>query len=258
MSRSDLDNLFDVEENLADLKMKRANSFLRHYNVSPHVLFHHFQDFPVGLLALRPVMMKVDRHFIRSAVRLFASTWAKVEQEGDSGRKFMRNQEKQQSSSRKNQRNNKSTKYKRSAMSIMDQIDVISTFNKTKNAVENKVNNSTIPNYNEVNVTELSTYNNSAELQNLDGSKTDPLLSGDHVYETNFQNSSKSNTTDNSTIKPIITSKQKRQQTWWTSKGNNDRTRGGDRTKGGAPQYRNGCYGTVSRGELKKAELFTR
>lgn len=46
-----------------------------------HVLFHHFKDFPVGFLALRPIRMHVDRHFIRAAVRLFASTWAKVELE---------------------------------------------------------------------------------------------------------------------------------------------------------------------------------
>lgn len=46
-----------------------------------HVLFHHFKDFPVGFLALRPIRMMVDRHFIRAAVRLLASTWAKVELE---------------------------------------------------------------------------------------------------------------------------------------------------------------------------------
>ncbi|XP_029728977.2 uncharacterized protein LOC109415021 isoform X2 [Aedes albopictus] len=253
MSSSDIDNLFGVEENLADFKYKRADSFLRHYNVSSHVLFHHFQDFPVGLLALRPVTMKVDRHFIRSAVRLFASTWAKVEQEADSGRKHIRNQEKQQSSSKINQRNNKSPKYKRSAMSIMDQIDVINTFNNTQKIVENKVNNSNITSDNEINVTESSTYKTSTKSQNREGSSTDSHFSEHGVYDINSQNSSKSNTSDSSNMKSIMTFKQKRQQTWWTSKG-----RSGDRIKGGAPQYRNGCYGTVSRGELKKAELFTR
>ncbi|XP_031622004.1 uncharacterized protein LOC116340012 isoform X2 [Contarinia nasturtii] len=45
---------------------------------SSFVNFHQFKDFPVGLLALRPIRMNVDRHFIRAAVRLFAATWEKI------------------------------------------------------------------------------------------------------------------------------------------------------------------------------------
>lgn len=43
------------------------------------VLFHHFKDFPTGLLALRPVRMDVDRHFIKATVQLFANTWKYIE-----------------------------------------------------------------------------------------------------------------------------------------------------------------------------------
>ncbi|GAB0096952.1 Ionotropic glutamate receptor [Sergentomyia squamirostris] len=58
-------------------KLKR-NPYLQH-NSTSHVLFHHFNDFPVGFLALRPIKMAVDRHFVRSVVRLFAHTWAITE-----------------------------------------------------------------------------------------------------------------------------------------------------------------------------------
>ncbi|XP_055859129.1 uncharacterized protein LOC129921359 isoform X2 [Episyrphus balteatus] len=63
-------------------KPKRTSSL--HYGInassaSSHVLFHHYKDFPVGLLALRPVKMAVDQNFIRSTIRLFASTWAQVQ-----------------------------------------------------------------------------------------------------------------------------------------------------------------------------------
>lgn len=45
------------------------------------VLYHNFKDFPIGLLALRPQRMNVDRHFIRATVRVFAATWAKIDAE---------------------------------------------------------------------------------------------------------------------------------------------------------------------------------
>lgn len=50
-------------------------------SLSSFVLYHHFKDFPLGLLALRPQRMNVDRHFIRATVRVFAATWAKIEAE---------------------------------------------------------------------------------------------------------------------------------------------------------------------------------
>lgn len=45
------------------------------------VLYHNFKDFPIGLLALRPQRMNVDRHFIRATVRVFAATWARIDAE---------------------------------------------------------------------------------------------------------------------------------------------------------------------------------
>lgn len=66
--------------NLEDDNLKPKRTTPNMVNVSDsHVLFHHFKDFPIGLLALRPIRMNVDRHFIRSAVRFFASNWARLE-----------------------------------------------------------------------------------------------------------------------------------------------------------------------------------
>lgn len=73
----DLDNYSEATN---DSKAKRADNFhSSSFNISSHVFFHHFKDFPVGLLALRHIKMNVDRVFVRSAIRLFASTWARVE-----------------------------------------------------------------------------------------------------------------------------------------------------------------------------------
>lgn len=62
-----------------------SNSTSNDYSSSPSspsfVLYHNFKDFPIGLLALRPQRMNVDRHFIRATVRVFAATWARIDAE---------------------------------------------------------------------------------------------------------------------------------------------------------------------------------
>lgn len=69
-------------------KLKRTLNWATANNSD--VLFHHFKDFPVGLLALRPVRMAVDRHFIRATVQLFANTWKRVERMGQQSRSWRR------------------------------------------------------------------------------------------------------------------------------------------------------------------------
>lgn len=76
----DLD-LKSYSESSNDLKAKRADNFPSTFNISSHVFFHHFKDFPVGLLALRHIKMNIDRVFVRSAIRLFATTWSRVEKD---------------------------------------------------------------------------------------------------------------------------------------------------------------------------------
>lgn len=48
------------------------------------VMFHNFEEFPMGLLALRPIKMAVDRNFITSTIRLFAKAWMKLDDRPDS------------------------------------------------------------------------------------------------------------------------------------------------------------------------------
>ncbi|XP_037926578.1 uncharacterized protein LOC119661346 isoform X2 [Hermetia illucens] len=81
ISPSPFDNSKEVEGETKMKPKRTSNHYGKNITRSSHVLFHHYKDFPVGLLALRPVRMPVDRNFIRSTIRLFASTWAKVDQE---------------------------------------------------------------------------------------------------------------------------------------------------------------------------------
>lgn len=81
------DNFFDYfidnnnfnENPNSKLNFKRtSNANGNHSTSSSFVTYHQFKDFPVGLLALRPIRMNIDRHFIRAAVRVFAATWQKI------------------------------------------------------------------------------------------------------------------------------------------------------------------------------------
>lgn len=67
----------DAKEEEEVAKLKRTLNLANMNNSD--VLFHHFKDFPIGLLALRPVRMTVDRNFIRATVQLFANTWKRVD-----------------------------------------------------------------------------------------------------------------------------------------------------------------------------------
>lgn len=69
-------NNFNENNNLM-LNLKRTST-ANVSNSSSFVNFHQFKEFPVGLLALRPIRMNVNRHFIRAAVRFFAATWEKI------------------------------------------------------------------------------------------------------------------------------------------------------------------------------------
>ncbi|XP_053686430.1 uncharacterized protein LOC128735972 [Sabethes cyaneus] len=235
-----------VEENsFADIKIKRADIFRNYYNVSSHVLFHHFQDFPIGLLAMRPMMMKVDRHFIRSTVRLFASTWAKVEQNVENNKKLL-----------KDKSFDKHKKYKRSAKNYEIQSSTDSSIEVNLNDVlRNKVNSNIIRHSNDK-------ANNKIKSITEKRIKT-AYDSNDKLFISKISKSflNSSIQSNNTPVKLVtVPSKLKRQQTWWSSKGYKSLVRGKDRTntKGGAPRYQNGCYGTINHGELKKAELFTR
>lgn len=79
---SDIDPVIKAEGDFPEdeeevAKLKRMLNLANMNNSD--VLFHHFKDFPIGLLALRPVRMDVDRHFIKATVQLFANTWKRID-----------------------------------------------------------------------------------------------------------------------------------------------------------------------------------
>lgn len=216
---------YDIRDDETDSKLKRTVIA----NVT-HVFFHHFKDFPVGLLALRPVRMNVDRHFIRSTIRLFASTWARVETEP-----FVeKNKEKF--------RNNKN----------LGRDDQNSNQNrrKFKRSYDNPVNNSLNFNQSDLNNNLVNNRNHSVHNQNISG-----------LNLTNTNLNEKSNNLDNLTnfhdynFKSITS---KRQNTWWSVRESTWKSRGQDRSRKGAPQYRGGCFGTTSRSDIRRAEHFAK
>ncbi|XP_055687535.1 uncharacterized protein LOC129792482 isoform X2 [Lutzomyia longipalpis] len=219
-------------------KLKR-NPFL-HPNDTAHVLFHHFNDFPVGFLALRPVRMAVDRHFVRSAVRLFAHTWATVELEAGTLRPDGTVQESQTPRNRQGIRaRDPQWPERRSNRKI----------ERRRRAAKSEVNSSFTG----------RTLTHSDLSVDLSSRITRDNTSGLNVNET-------SNNHDALTLNRYVkVSMAKRQNTWWavnttdTPSGQIKSTtpeRVGRRLS--APQYRGGCFGTSSKVDIRRAEYFAR
>lgn len=225
--RQDDHSQYDNRDDDIDSKLKRTVIA----NVS-HVFFHHFKDFPVGLLALRPVRMNVDRHFIRSTIRLFASTWAQVETEPfiEKNKEKFRNSKNWSRDEQNPNQNQNRRKYKRS--------------------YDNSVNNSLKFNQSDLNNNLVNNRNHSVHNQNISG-----------LNLTNTNLNEKSNNLDNLTnfqdynFKSITS---KRQNTWWSVRESTWKSRGQDRNRKGAPQYRGGCFGTTSKADIRRAEHFAK
>jgi hypothetical protein len=264
-------------ENSNDWKSKRANFPSNTFNVSSHVFFHHFKDFPVGLLALKPVKMNVDRHFIRSAIRLFASTWSRVEKDEEqklmnrnrgktfvnwdewrnndsdeydesysnknnqkSNRNYNSNVNTRYNTNNNNNNNSRGRKFKRETVEISNQASILNSVNNTLSSQNNTnkilsgLNNITKSN-NDSNSSNVNNQNNniSSEISNLNREKfVESPLSGKIEVE-------------------------KRQNTWWS--GSSFRGKNQEKFRGrGTPQYRGGCFGTPNRGDVRRAESFSR
>ncbi|XP_055628546.1 uncharacterized protein LOC129769999 isoform X2 [Toxorhynchites rutilus septentrionalis] len=223
----------------AGLKIKRTKNFLKQYNASSYVLFHHFQDFPVGLLALRAVSMKLDRHMIRSTIRLFASTWAKVEQEDYAARKLLQSREKLIVKS--NQRSDHSQKYKRSVFNktYESYAEIVTSYN--SRIKENDVNNNKTLEY---------SGNNDITNKRLLDVDTE-TISTENIYI------SDRNDRVNKTIAKT-SQKKKRRQSWWSTKDHSESIKNLRSYNDGNSSYRNGCFGTASCDNIRKNKLFTR
>lgn len=277
------DNLKEDEDGAAELKPKRrtfnaspasasgpaaAAPKQQSFNASQHVLFHHFKDFPVGFLALRPVRMNVDRHFIRSAVRLFASTWAKVELEARDQAIRSMNRAKSKlnkvgemvaplsSSSRRGSGVSGSAASRRQRRRRREASADRKTNTNVKSASSAQVNSKFLNSSDLTNSNMLITVNSSGSSSN------NQILSG--LNKQTYINSKMSNNTNitdsdgsESDVEPR-NSLNKRHNTWWSNE-NVWQTRDSDiRYQKGAPHYKGGCYGQPDTDNIWNAEYFAR
>ncbi|XP_058065948.1 uncharacterized protein LOC131215574 [Anopheles bellator] len=260
-----------------DLKLKRSSVYLKPRNSSGHVLYHHNQDFPVGLLALRPIKMKIDRHFIRAAVRLFASTWAKVEREelpvGGKGRGMSYTGSgsvggRGMPDTSKGQRGGgRPVPQKRSApegdddrgarVTVGTESGHILTFpvnsaNDTQQRVQETsvVGQTTVPNTTGAAPTMTEPPQDAATPETID------IISPISNSSSNFRD-----------VRSTNSSRAKRQSTWWSATSNQkygtERAGTGGsgdrgRSRGGATRYKGGCMGSINRVEQAKAFNFAR
>uniref|UniRef100_A0A182TBW9 Receptor ligand binding region domain-containing protein n=1 Tax=Anopheles maculatus TaxID=74869 RepID=A0A182TBW9_9DIPT len=253
-------------DSASELKLKRSSEYLKLHNTSGHVLFHHNQDFPVGLLALRPIKMKIDRHFIRAAVRLFAATWAKVERDdapvagkgrptGRDGPGPTRGSTQDQSKVPRGQQRPVQMQQKRSATLVEE--DPILTLPVNSANTQQSVHEASL----------LGQQQQQQQQRTVDEpSQTTP--SQRPVHGTNDIISPKSNSSANlRDVSSTNSSRVKRQSTWWSAttnhkynpdrggSGGSDRSRG---SRGGATRYKGGCMGTINRAEQAKAYNFAK
>lgn len=278
-----LPQLFDVDDSddlsldsysdaSNDLKAKRADNFPSAFNISSHVFFHHFKDFPVGLLALRHIKMNVDRVFVRSAIRLFASAWSRAETDDDPrvatsggvGSSWKDNwsadsdydydevnnnnrNKKLRNKTNLNGRQRGSRKYKRDApeASAESISTLVNSSNKTSNSNSNPKTNLT----NSQHVSGLHSHpsddGNKSNNDTLNHAKTNSKLT-----KSAFDREAARDPSVGGAINV-----QKRQNTYWSS--NTLRSRSQEKAKG-APQYKGGCFGVPTRADIKRSEVFAR
>lgn len=275
------DNLKENEDGAADVKPKRRTSpesssgpaaalpKQQPFNASQHVLFHHFKDFPVGFLALRPVRMNVDRHFIRSAVRLFASTWAKVELEAREYtiRSMNRAKSKLNKFGEMAPLSSSSRRGSGSAGTVSGSTASRRQRRRRREAAAQRKSNVKSASSSQVN----SKFLNSSDLTNSNmlitvnssvSSSNNQILSG--LNKQTYNNSKKSNNTNitdsdgSESDTELRNSLNKRHNTWWSNE-NIWQTRDSDiRYQKGAPHYKGGCYGQPDTDNVWNAEYFAR
>lgn len=279
----DLENYSEASN---DLKAKR--DFPASFNISSHVFFHHFKDFPVGLLALRHIKMNVDRVFVRSAIRLFASTWSRVDsdeelrvasggvvgarkdtwQDSWSGNDYdydevnnnykAARRQKGKTNVNVNSRHNNargSRKYKRDAPSDAQTVtsipNLVNSSNKTSNSNSKLIN-------------DLTNKTHSQHVSDLNSHPSDDVNKSNNDNIKNNNVTSDSNKTKLASHNEVVhelsvdgkIEVQKRQNSWWSSAA---RSRVPETmTARGTPQYKGGCFGVPTRADMKRSELFAR
>lgn len=249
----DLDNYSETSN---DSKAKRANNFMQSsFNISSHVFFHHFKEFPVGLLALRHIKMNVDRSFVRSAIRLFASTWARVEK-NEEIRLFISGGKSTLSSRRDfddyGENNNYRSKTKNN--------NKVNNRNNVRGSSTRKFKRDTQENVKAINSTTtersiLTLVNTSINLNNSESDLKQHQLNNSGTNEIKSNISNLGNKSVNNDTKSTL---QKR--SWWSPSSNQQsQRRAQEKAKvTGTLQYKGGCFGTPNKSDIKKAEIFAR
>lgn len=238
-----------------------------------HVLFHHFKDFPVGFLALRPIRMTVDRHFIRAAVRLLASTWAKVELEAreDVVRAIQRAKSKLNRWD-EHRRGSRTQRRKRGSGNANTQVNSKSNLPTASDLTPNahQPNTRSIksrfdshqppPPTNKPNMSSgffddeqsHQTFKNRTEQQS--NNQSDKLGSGEADSVLKAPKLSRRDASEGGRM----AAPNKRHNAWWSQE-NEWLTRDSDiRYQNGAPHYRGGCYGQPDDEDVLNAKYFAR
>ena len=235
----DLDNYSEMSN---DSKAKRADNF---FNISSHVYFHHFKDFPVGLLALRHIKMNVDRTFVRSAIRLFASTWARVVK-NEEIRLFISGGKSASREFDENYRNKARNNNKVNSRSNL------STNLRIKRGAQEKGNDTTESSI-------LTFVNSSLSLNNSESG----LKQQQQTIKSNISGTDEIKSNISSLEKIFVQSDMKnvtQKRSWWSPSSNQPtQRRVQEKSRGsGMPQYKGGCFGTPSKNDVKRAEIFSR
>lgn len=254
-------------------KMKRVNLLNQLDISSSHVLFHNFQDFPIGLLILRPIKMLTDRHFIRSAVRLFATTWAKLERNSNSNLYGQSNNRDDDKPYRfKNIRNKREDegREEQTSTTSSSSATTLSKSNNKPSADTSHVN--TYVNINSIWEPEQIVTKTKQQTSGLSENKNEKIEKSNKFTTTTRFNNVNTNTVDDNDAINIAMKSKRFDSSWWPSIGGGGRdtsknkqqkqkqsSSGEDRIKNrGTPQYKGGCFGAPTRGDIKRAELFAR
>lgn len=261
-------------------KIKRVNLLNQLDISSSHVLFHNFQDFPIGLLTIRPIKMLTDRHFIRSAVRLFATTWAKLERNSNSNLYGSREDEKPYRFKKVRNKRDDEGRDVHMKSGMQEQTSTMSSINLNKNNNKPSTGTSHVNTYVNINsiwepeqiVTKTKQQTSGLSEKNEKIEKSNKFTTSTTTTTTTTRyNNVNTNTVDDNDAIDIAMKSKRFDSSWWPSIGrgtttNNNKQQkqkqsssGDDRIKNrGTPQYKGGCFGAPTRGDIKRAELFAR
>lgn len=270
---NDTSPLDSGERKLRRTSTSSANSHKKMF--SSHVLFHQFKDFPVGLLALKPIKITTDYNFVKSTIRLFVSTWADVRGnasylEDDLDMGFVRGRRRLLAEYKRRRRRHL-TQSTEETQFIVNKVNSSSEHTRSANITTIYYNNSNSNNFSGRSDNKSSDIYNFYKIdqeknQNLSGL----ILNNTRNQQPNF-NTSKSNIflklklTNFTNLSGNLISAKRKRFSWWSfmsSGQGNGRPQGssGERFKisSAAPYYRAGCFGAPSDKDFRRAEMFAR